>query len=208
MAESTPATTPSLSQRMETLAALEPSPFPVISLYLSLTPNQNGREATISSCGRSSASARRRCPPNRRSARASRRMRSASRQYLDSEKDARRGRDSRSSRAPARSCSRRSRSKRRSTITGCSSARSPHLYPLAKLVETYPRYAAVTLDTNKARIQVFSLATAEPHEQVVSDKTRRTSKGGWSQARYQRRADNMHMQPHEGSRRHARQGRA
>jgi hypothetical protein len=29
---------------METLAALEPSPFPVISLYLSLTPNQNGRE--------------------------------------------------------------------------------------------------------------------------------------------------------------------
>ena len=29
---------------MEVLAALEPSPFPVISLYLSLTPDQNGRE--------------------------------------------------------------------------------------------------------------------------------------------------------------------
>ena len=29
---------------METLAALEPSPFPVISLYLSLSTNQNGRE--------------------------------------------------------------------------------------------------------------------------------------------------------------------
>ena len=29
---------------METLAALEPSPFPVISLYLSLTPNEVGRE--------------------------------------------------------------------------------------------------------------------------------------------------------------------
>ena len=29
---------------MEILAALEPSPFPVISLYLSLTANQTGRE--------------------------------------------------------------------------------------------------------------------------------------------------------------------
>src|SRR4029453_2739606 len=45
MAESIPATVQSLSQRMETLAALEPSPFPVISLYLSLAPNQNGRES-------------------------------------------------------------------------------------------------------------------------------------------------------------------
>src|SRR6185503_20983150 len=34
----------SLSQRMEVLAALEPSPFPVISLYLSLATNQNGRD--------------------------------------------------------------------------------------------------------------------------------------------------------------------
>src|SRR5436189_4466548 len=45
MAESTPVSVQPLSQRMETLAALEPSPFPVISLYLSLTPNQNGRES-------------------------------------------------------------------------------------------------------------------------------------------------------------------
>jgi hypothetical protein len=34
----------SLSQRMEGLAALEPSPFLDISLYLSLSTNQNGRE--------------------------------------------------------------------------------------------------------------------------------------------------------------------
>src|SRR6185503_6090985 len=44
MAESIPVSVQPLSQRMEMLAALEPSPFPVISLYLSLTPNQNGRE--------------------------------------------------------------------------------------------------------------------------------------------------------------------
>ena len=69
----------------------------------------------------------------------------------------------------------------------------PHLYPLAQLVENYPRYAAVTLDTNKARIFVFGVANAEREENVVGEKTRRSSKGGWSQARYQRRADNFHM---------------
>src|SRR4030095_13691452 len=42
MSESAPMQ--SVSQRMEVLAALEPSPFPVISVYLSLSPNQNGRE--------------------------------------------------------------------------------------------------------------------------------------------------------------------
>ena len=68
----------------------------------------------------------------------------------------------------------------------------PHLYPLAKLVENYPRYAAVMLDTNKARIFVFGTST-EREETIVGEKTRRTSKGGWSQARYQRRADNFHM---------------
>ena len=43
--------------------------------------------------------------------------------------------------------------------TGCSSSSVPHLYPLAKLVENYPRYAAVMLDTNKARIFVFGVGS-------------------------------------------------
>ena len=44
----------------------------------------------------------------------------------------------------------------------------PHLYPLARLVENYPRYAAVMLDTNKARIFVFGLATAEREEKIAA----------------------------------------
>jgi peptide subunit release factor 1 (eRF1) len=68
----------------------------------------------------------------------------------------------------------------------------PHLYPLAKVIDQYPRYASVLLDTNRARIFVFGLGSIERREQVKSDKTRRNSMGGWSQARYQRRADNMH----------------
>jgi peptide subunit release factor 1 (eRF1) len=69
----------------------------------------------------------------------------------------------------------------------------PHLYPLAKLLDTYPRYAVVVLDTNTARILVYSLAATARVESIVNDKTRRSSKGGWSQARYQRRTDNVHM---------------
>jgi hypothetical protein len=68
----------------------------------------------------------------------------------------------------------------------------PHLYPLARVIENYPRYAAVMLDTNKARIFVFGGET-EREKKIVGEKTRRTSKGGWSQARYQRRADNFHL---------------
>jgi peptide subunit release factor 1 (eRF1) len=68
----------------------------------------------------------------------------------------------------------------------------PHLYPLAQLNDQYPRYAALLADTNSADIYVFALGSRKRRESVTSDKTRRTQMGGWSQARYQRRADNMH----------------
>lgn len=177
---------------MEFLAALEPSPFPVISLYLSLSPDQNGREnwdqfvrKVFNERGRLLQAD----SPERDSfERDAKRIR----EYLDQNLD------------PAWNGL---------AIFTCSGAELfeaipldtpfddhwmfvgsvPHLYPLAKLVDTYPRYAAVMLDTNKARILVFSLASAQRDEQVVSDKTRRSSKGGWSQARYQRRAEDMHL---------------
>jgi peptide subunit release factor 1 (eRF1) len=69
----------------------------------------------------------------------------------------------------------------------------PHLYPLARLIDQYPRYASVLLDTHRARIFVFGLGAVEKREQLTSVKTRRNSMGGWSQARYQRRADNIHL---------------
>jgi len=70
----------------------------------------------------------------------------------------------------------------------------PHLYPLARLIDQYPRYASVLLDTHRARIFVFGLGAVEKREQLTGVKTRRHSMGGWSQARYQRRADNIHLQ--------------
>ena len=177
---------------METLAALEPSPFPVLSLYLSLTPNQNGREdyqTFVKKVFSERAKALRPESPERQSFEKDVERIS---QYLERPHDP--------------SC-------RGLAIFACSGAElfeamaletpfddhwlfvgsAPHLYPLAKLVDTYPRYAALLLDTNKARILVFGLAATERDERIVNDKTRRSSKGGWSQARYQRRAGNVHM---------------
>jgi peptide subunit release factor 1 (eRF1) len=191
MAETSPISVQPLSQRMEILAALEPSPFPFISLYLSLAPNQNGREdhhQFVRKVFKDRANGFHEESPERQSF-----DKDAERilQYLDSEIDA---------------------SIQGLAIFASSGAEFfeaipvevpfdnhslfidsvPHLYPLAKLIDTYPRYAAVMLDTNKARIFVFG-GKEERQENIVGEKTRRTSKGGWSQARYQRRADNFHM---------------
>jgi len=177
---------------MATLAALEPSPFPVISLYLSLAANSVGREnnweAFVHKVFNEHGRALRVDSPERGSfEKDAQRIR----EYLDKPRDA--------------SC-------QGLAIFACAGTdlfetipletpfddhwifvgSVPHLYPLAKLVDTYTRYAAVMLDTNKARILVLGLATTEREEKIVGDKTRRTSKGGWSQARYQRRADNTH----------------
>jgi peptide subunit release factor 1 (eRF1) len=70
----------------------------------------------------------------------------------------------------------------------------PHLYSLARLIDQYPRYAAVICDTNSARIAVFGLNRLDAAENIRSVKTRRTMAGGWSQARFQRRVDNFHKQ--------------
>ncbi|HEX8031019.1 MAG TPA: Vms1/Ankzf1 family peptidyl-tRNA hydrolase [Vicinamibacterales bacterium] len=178
---------------METLAALEPSPFPVLSLYLSLAANQNGRDdhqQFIRKAFNERAKGFADQSPERESFEA------------DVERIQKHLED------PANT------SGQALAIFSCHGSdlfevisleapidqhwlfigSVPHLYPLARLVENHPRYAAVMLDTNKARISVFGIAATEREEKVVGEKTRRTSKGGWSQARYQRRAENFHTQ--------------
>ncbi|MGH9349110.1 MAG: Vms1/Ankzf1 family peptidyl-tRNA hydrolase [Vicinamibacterales bacterium] len=70
----------------------------------------------------------------------------------------------------------------------------PHLYPLARVTDQFPRYAALLIDTNAARLFVFSLADTEAHRDVKNVKTRKTSMGGWSEARYRRHIENFHAQ--------------
>jgi len=70
----------------------------------------------------------------------------------------------------------------------------PHLYSLAKLDDEHPRYAAVVVDTNLARIVVFSTGRTVASDEVRSEKTRHVKSGGWSQARFQRHVDHKHLQ--------------
>ena len=70
---------------------------------------------------------------------------------------------------------------------------TPHLYPLARVNDQSPRYAALVMDTNSARLYVFGLGTEQTRQQITNPKTRRHSMGGWSQARYQRHVENFHL---------------
>lgn len=69
----------------------------------------------------------------------------------------------------------------------------PHLFLLARLADQYRRYAALVADTNAARLFVFALGATQSNETIEGEKTNRTERGGWSQARYQRRAENYHV---------------
>ena len=70
----------------------------------------------------------------------------------------------------------------------------PHVYPLARVAHQFRRYAVVLADTNRARIFVFAAGRAVNEEEIENVKTKRTSVGGWSQARYQRHEENYHLQ--------------
>jgi len=192
MAETPSIPVPSLSQRLQVLAAAEPSPFPVVSLYLNLATGQNGRENYDTFLRKVFSERAKGLAPESPERESFERDHERIRAYLDQEVD---------------------RASQGLAIFACAGAdlfetvqmdvpidqhwlfvgSVPHLYPLARVIENHPRYAAVLLDTNRAQIFVFGLGATERSETVTNPKTRRTSKGGWSQARYQRRADNVHV---------------
>ena len=70
----------------------------------------------------------------------------------------------------------------------------PHVYPLARLMDQYRRYAVVLADTNRAQIFVFAAGRTIEKQEVENVKTKHTKVGGWSQARYQRHEQNYHLQ--------------
>ena len=187
------AVTQSLDESLKTLAGLEPSPFPVISLYLDLRANQHGRD-DYAAFVRKVLPERLKDLPQQSAERESFEHDIARIQtYLDSDVN---------------------RAANGLALFACDGSdlfeamqfdapleqhwlfvgSVPHLFPLARLMNLYPRYAAVLLDTNRARIFVFGLAAVEHSQQVIGQKTRRHSQGGWSQARYQRHIENFHLQ--------------
>ena len=193
MAKNSPALDTALRDQLERLASYEPQHVPVVSLYLNLTPDQHGRdnyEAFVRKAFAERVKAFKESSAERASL-----ERDIERinQYLSEEVN---------------------RSSNGLALFASSGAGEffeavqldapledhwlfvgsvPHLYPLAKVIDQYPRYASVILDTNRARIFVFGLGSVERREQVTGEKTKRTSMGGWSQARYQRHNENVHM---------------
>jgi peptide subunit release factor 1 (eRF1) len=181
-----------LNAQLDRLAAADTGPFPVLSLYLDLRPNENGRDnfepflrkelservGTYADAG-----------PERDSlSRDADRIRD----YVADVDKALNG----------------------LAIFACSGAdlfeavplaapvgehrlfigAQPHVYPLAKLLDQYPRYLALLADTHAARIFVFAANTVERVDHIQGTKTRRHRMGGWSQARYQRHNENFHLQ--------------
>ena len=71
--------------------------------------------------------------------------------------------------------------------------REPHVFPLERLADQYQSYAALLVNTNAARLYLFSAGAAERQIVVKNKKGKRVSAGGWSQARYQRRVENLHV---------------
>ncbi len=69
----------------------------------------------------------------------------------------------------------------------------PHLYPLARLINEYRRYAVLVADSNRARIFVFGRGRTLAAEEVQNEKMNRTEVGGWSQMRFQRHVDHLRL---------------
>jgi peptide chain release factor subunit 1 len=184
--------TDQLTAQLDRLAATDPGPFPVVSLYLDLRPNEQGRDQFEPFLRKEFAERLGTYPAT-----------GPERDSLND--DAAKIRDYVSDMDP---------SINGLALFACHGADlfepiplaapieghrlyisdQPHLYPLARVLDEYPRYLALLTDTHSARIFVFATNTLEKTEQIESAKTKHHKKGGWSQARYQRHVENFHLQ--------------
>lgn len=178
--------------QLDRLAAFEPGPFPVVSLYLNAQPDQHGRDHF-------EPFLRRELPERIKTYPAE----GPERESL--EQDAERIR----AYTAEMDASANGIVLFSSTGAGLFEAlqlaapidehrlyvsHEPHLYPLARLLDQYPRYAVLLADTQLSRIVVVAANAVEATTQVTGTKTRRHRMGGWSQARYQRHIENYHQQ--------------
>lgn len=182
-----------LDSLLERLSAFEPSLFPVVSLYLNTQPDQHGR-ANIESFVRKEFHKRAIAYPLRSAERASF-TRDVERiwAYLASELKP---------------------SSNGAVIFACWGTdeffeamqfeapvhehrlylyHQPHLYPLARLIDQYPRYAVVIADTNAARLLVFGRGALLRSGRITSPQISPRTIDGWSQTRYQRHVANYHL---------------
>jgi peptide subunit release factor 1 (eRF1) len=182
-----------LNDQLDRLAAFEPSPYPVISLYLDLQPDGRGRDRFQTFVRKELKARSQTYPP-----------RSSEREMLDRDLERITNYLENSVEPSANGVA----------IFACDAAQlftavqldaplghhwlyigdQPHLYPLARVASRYPRYAVVLADTNRTRILVIANGSVAGDTAIEGTKTRRSSQGGWSQARFQRHVENYHLQ--------------
>jgi peptide chain release factor subunit 1 len=192
MPKSTSALETPLRDQLDRLARFEPSDFPVVSLYLDRGPDQHGRANYDSFLRKTFAERAQALQGDARTSfeRDTRRIQD----YL--ENDVRKS----SNGLAIFACAGESDFFEAVQLDAPVSdhwlfiGSVPHLYPLARLNDQFPRYAALILDTNSARLFVFGLGSTEARHGVANVKTRKTTVGGMSQARYQRHIENFHDQ--------------
>ena len=69
----------------------------------------------------------------------------------------------------------------------------PHLYPLARVIDRYPRYAVVAADTNSAHIFAFAAGRAIDQRDVNNLDTREPRWGGWTLNHFERHVRDFEM---------------
>jgi peptide chain release factor subunit 1 len=182
-----------LTDDLDELAAFEPNGFPFISLYLNLQPDQHGRDHFMPFVRKEFNERVRSFPKNSLELASFKLAATRIVSYLRSEV-----------RPSANGLA----------IFACAGADvyfkpvqldvpipqhrlhisdGPHLYPLARVIDQHPRYAALLADTNAARLFVFDLGKVLSSKEVQNPKLSRTQIGGWSQMRYQRHVENYHL---------------
>ena len=182
-----------LAHDLDELAALEPTEYPFVSLYLNTQPDQHGRDNFEPFVRKEFKARAKAFPPDSLALASFEHDAARIREYLRDEL-----------RPSANGLA----------IFACAGAdnffkaiqldipvnrhrlhvsHEPHLYPLARLIDQHPRYVALLADTNSARMFVFGLGKTITSAEVNNAKVSRTQVRGWSQMRYQRHIENANL---------------
>jgi peptide subunit release factor 1 (eRF1) len=183
----------SLDQLLTRLAALEPAPVPVVSLYLNTQPDQHGRPHHEVFVRKELAALIERYPARSRERESLERDAEQIREYLTHAlRPAANG-------AALFACAGASEffeavqldapvEEHRLLVSNL-----PHVYPLARLHDQYRRFAVLLADSHTARLFVFEAGTRIEERHLTHSKVRRSAGGGSAQGRYQRHVEHVQL---------------
>ena len=181
-----------LAAQLDRLAALEPGPFPVISLYLNLQPDGNGKEHFEPFLRKELTERIRTYPPSTPERNSLERDAEKIRSHVNGVEPSMNG-------LAVFACSGIDLFESIALAAPIDAHRlyvseTPHLYPLARVLDEYPRYLALLADSHSARIFVFAANSVEKSDRIDNPKVKHHKQGGWAQARFQRHVENYHLQ--------------